>query len=72
MDLLGLFANQAAIAVDLLLRARKAEQLLDEKGDLAVVAQLAATVDSLADERREAGLRLLADLAETLGVETSA
>jgi GAF domain-containing protein len=72
MDLLGLFANQAAIAVDLLLRARKAEQLLDEKGDLAVVARLAATVDSLPDERREVGLRLLADLAETLGVEASA
>ena len=28
MELLGLFANQAAIAVDLLLKARKAERLL--------------------------------------------
>ena len=29
MELLGLFANQASIAVDLLLRARQAERLLD-------------------------------------------
>ncbi len=68
MELLGLFANQAAIAVDLLLRARKAERLLeDEGGELAVVARLAAAVDALEDERREAGLRLLRDLAGTLG-----
>src|SRR3990172_750096 len=68
MDLLGLFANQAAIAVDLLLRARKAERLLeDDGGELALVARLAAAVDALEDERREAGLRLLRDLAGTLG-----
>ncbi|HEY4620093.1 MAG TPA: GAF domain-containing protein [Gaiellaceae bacterium] len=68
MDLLGLFANQAAIAVDLLLRARKAERLLeDDGGELAVVARLAAAVDALEDERREAGLRLLRDLAGVLG-----
>ena len=69
MELLGLFANQAAIAVDLLLRARKAERLLEDGGgELAVVARLAAAVDALEDERREAGLRLLRDLAGTLGV----
>jgi len=68
MELLGLFANQAAIAVDLLLRARKAEHLLeDDGGELALVARLAAAVDALEDERREAGLRLLRDLAGTLG-----
>ena len=68
MELLGLFANQAAIAVDLLLKARQAEAVLgDGGGDLAVVARLAAAVDALEDERREAGLRLLRDLAETLG-----
>ncbi len=73
MELLGLFANQAAIAVDLLVRARKAERLLeDDGGELAVVAQLAAAVDALEDERREAGLRLLRDLAGTLGARTSA
>ena len=68
MELLGLFANQAAIAVDLLQKARKAERLLgDEGGELAVVARLASAVDALEDSQREAGLRLLSDLAGTLG-----
>ena len=67
MELLGLFANQAAIAVDLLQRARRAERILQDDGDLAVVAQLAASVDALEDDRREAGLRLLRALAATLG-----
>ena len=67
MELLGLFANQAAIALDLLQRAREADAVLNEgKGDLAVVARLAAVVTALEDNRREAGLRLLGDLAETL------
>jgi GAF domain-containing protein len=67
MELLGLFANQASIAVDLLAKARKAERLLEaESGELAVVARLAAAVDALEGERREAGLRLLRDLADTL------
>lgn len=67
MELLGLFANQAAIAVDLLQRARHAERILQDEGDLAVVARLAAAVDALEDDRREAGLRLLRALAATLG-----
>ena len=68
MDLLGLFANQAAIAVDLLLRARRAERLLQEGGgDLEVVARLAEVVDGLEDERRAEGMRLLRHLAGTLG-----
>lgn len=68
MDLLGLFANQAAIAVDLLLRARRAEQLLEEGGgDLEVVARLAEIVDGLEEGQRTAGMRLLRDLAGTLG-----
>ena len=71
MELLGLFANQASIAVDLLLRARRAERVLGAgEGELAVVARLAATVDALEDERREAGLRLLGNLADTLGAST--
>ena len=69
MDLLGLFSNQAAIAVDLLLKARRAEKLLDEDGDLAVVAQLASAVDTLDEGRRAAGLRLLTSLTETLKVD---
>jgi GAF domain-containing protein len=68
MELLGLFANQASIAVDLLQRARKAQRLLSgEASELAVVARLAEAVDALEGTRREAGLRLLEDLADTLG-----
>ena len=66
MELLGLFANQASIAVDLLRRARTAQSLLAQEGELAVVARLAASVDALEDERRAAGLRLLGNLADTL------
>jgi GAF domain-containing protein len=68
MELLGLFANQAAIAVDLLIKARKAEALLgSEDGELAVVARLASAVDALESPQREAGLRLLNELASMLG-----
>jgi GAF domain-containing protein len=67
MELLGLFANQAAIALDLLRRARQAEAVLNEgEGELAVVARLAARINVLEGARREAGLRLLATLAEIL------
>jgi GAF domain-containing protein len=67
MELLGLFANQASIAVDLLLRARKAERVLrDDDAELAVVARLAAAIVGLEDERRGAGLRLLSELTGTL------
>jgi GAF domain-containing protein len=67
MDLLGLFANQAAIALDLLQRARRAEAVLAESGEGAdVVARLAATVDALEDEQRAAGLKLLAAVEEVL------
>ena len=68
MELLGLFANQAAIAVDLLLKAREAERLLGESGgELEVVARLATAVDALEDEQRDAGFKLLDHLAKTLG-----
>jgi len=67
MELLGLFANQAAIALDLLQRARRAEAVLESgEGDLDVVARLAAKVDGLEGARREASLRLLGALTETL------
>lgn len=67
MDLLGLFANQAAVALDLLLQARRIDALLAASGDeLEVVAGLAARLDRLDDERRAAGVRLLGDLAEIL------
>jgi len=67
MDLLGLFANQAAIALDLLQRAREAKVVLDEGGgDVAVVARLAAVVQELDGRDREAGLKLLESLEELL------
>ena len=67
MDLLGLFANQAAIALDLLVHAREAAGILaGGDGDLGVVARVAARLDALEDERRQAGLRLLRDLEAVL------
>jgi GAF domain-containing protein len=67
MELLGLFANQAAIALDLLQRARRAESSLEGRSELAVVARLASKLE----ERREDGsrvdaLRLLSDLEKLL------
>lgn len=52
MELLGLFANQAAIALDLLQRARRAQETLVDKGDLAVLARVA---QKLEERREEAG-----------------
>jgi GAF domain-containing protein len=67
MELLGLFANQAAIALDLLGHARRARRVLEEsEADAGVVARLAAAVDALEEERREAGLRLLGELENVL------
>jgi len=68
MDLLGLFANQAAIALDLLQRARRAERVLvGEEADIEIVARLAATLDRLEGERRAAGVQLLVHLEHLLG-----
>jgi GAF domain-containing protein len=70
VELLGLFAAQAAIALDLLLAARRARAALEGSGnDLEAVARLAAAVDSLEDERRETGVALLAALEKLLGDE---
>jgi GAF domain-containing protein len=60
MDVLSLFASQAAIALDLLQRARRAAQVLEGEGSgAAAVARLAATVDELEGPEREAGVKLL-------------
>jgi GAF domain-containing protein len=68
MELLELFASQAAVALDLLLHNRKVEALLsDAGGELKAVAQLAGRLDALDGERRAAGVRLLDDLAELFG-----
>ena len=67
MELLGLFANQAAVALDLLQRGRRAAGVLEgSKEDVALVAQLAARLDALEGDKRTAGLKLLAALEEIL------
>jgi len=67
MELLGLFANQAAIALDLLQRSRRAKAALETGGgDIAVVARVAAALDELVDEDRGRALRLLEALEDVL------
>lgn len=64
MELLGLFANQAAIALSLLGSSRRAREALEGHADIAVVAQLAQTVERLEGDRRERALSLIALLSE--------
>jgi hypothetical protein len=60
MELLGLFANEAAIALDLLQRAREARAVLEgEDGQAAALARLAARLAEAEPEQREAAQRLL-------------
>jgi GAF domain-containing protein len=69
MELLGLFANQAAIALDLLQRARLAQAALAGEGDLGVLARVAEALErSRQDEdgSREAALGLLTELEKLL------
>jgi GAF domain-containing protein len=68
IELLGLFAGQAAIALDLLQAARRARAALEGSGqELETVARFAAAIDGLEDERRAVGLELLALLDKLLG-----
>jgi GAF domain-containing protein len=66
MDLLGLFANQAAIALDLLRRARRAQAALDGDGELAALARFASHLESADEDKREAGIALLRSLEQLL------
>jgi GAF domain-containing protein len=66
MDLLSLFAGQAAIALDLLQRSRRAKAALEGAGDVAVVARLAQALDELEEGDRAKGLRLLEALEDVL------
>ena len=67
MELLGLFANEAAIALDLLLKARAARGVLEgEGGEAGVLARFAARLDEAEPERREPALQLLAALEKLL------
>jgi GAF domain-containing protein len=67
MELLGLFANEAAIALDLLLKARAARAVLEgEDGDADALARFAAKLDEAEPEQREAALQLLAAVQKLL------
>jgi GAF domain-containing protein len=66
MDLLALFANQAAIALDLLQRARRAREALAGEGELGALARLAAQLELASEETRAAGLELLSSLERLL------
>jgi GAF domain-containing protein len=63
VDLLGLFANQAAIALDLLQRARRARQALAGEGRLAPLARVAARLE---EGERDAAFDLLRALEKLL------
>jgi GAF domain-containing protein len=67
MELLGLFASQAAIALALLQRARRAGVALGRAGSEAGdIARLASTIDTLGEEDRETALTLLRALEKLL------
>lgn len=67
MDLLGMFANQAAVALDLLLHARRIDAVLAGAGDeLTALASLASVLERLEGDGRAAALRLLDALTEVL------
>ena len=67
IELLELFADQAAIALDIVQRSRAAQAALEGAGELAVVARLASALDGLEGQRREAGMQALAAIANLLG-----
>jgi GAF domain-containing protein len=66
MELLELFARQAAIALGIVKSARAAQGALSGSGDIALVARLAAALERLEGERRQAGMRLLSALEALL------
>ncbi|MBW8741067.1 MAG: GAF domain-containing protein [Gaiellaceae bacterium] len=72
MDLLGAFANQAAIALDLLQRARRARAALDGDGDAALLARVATKLEQRGDDEddddgsRAAAVQLLRALEQLL------
>jgi GAF domain-containing protein len=67
MQLLGLFANQAAIALDLLQRARRAQEALAGQGELAVLARIAEKLEEQReDDESSAAMEFLAALEKIL------
>ena len=66
MELLGLFASQAAIALNLLFSARAARAALDGDGRVAAVAELASALEGIDEERRAAADSLVTSLRDLL------
>src|SRR5947208_10734143 len=67
MELIGMFAGQAAIALDLLQRATRAHAALAGDGELAVLARLAAALEGRREEGSEdSAFGLLAELEKLL------
>jgi GAF domain-containing protein len=66
MDVLSLFANQAAIALHLLQRARRARAALGGAGRHEPLVRLAETLDALPEDRAEAAHGLLDALGRLL------
>jgi GAF domain-containing protein len=69
MNLLGLFASQAAVSLDLLQRARRARAALAGEGELGALARVAAELEAAGEEARLAGLELLRALERLLTPE---
>ena len=66
LDLLGLFAHQAAVALELFEAGRRAEAALRGDGELASLARLAAILDGQRADRRAAATALVAALEGVL------
>jgi GAF domain-containing protein len=66
MELLGLFATQAAAALALLRKARRARALLEGDADASAVAAVAGALERLEGADRDAGRALLDALARVL------
>jgi GAF domain-containing protein len=67
MELLGLFAGQAAIALSLLMTARSARAALAGDAEASLVAGLAGALDRLEGDSRDSAGALLRSLTELLG-----
>lgn len=66
MDLLALFARQAAIALDIVEGAAAARRVMDDDGDAHTVARVAEAVDQMDEPRRSAAIQLIDALAAVL------
>ena len=68
LELLSRFSTQAAIGLDLLLRARRARSALAGEGSAALVGRVASLLD---EEERDAGVQLLEAVERLLTSRTS-